>query len=68
MRTVNDLLRAALLEMGGDGLCNCEESCGCGIEDLAPCECINLSECVPAKWTIPKEDEEYRAGYYRVIE
>ena len=59
MMTVADMIRAALAGIGADGLCNCEESCGCGIEDLAPCECINLSECVAAK---------YRAGYYRAIE
>lgn len=69
-----EMLQKSLREMGGDGLCNCDESCGCGIEELSPCDCVNLSECVAAKWTIPKEDdfeyedEEYRAGYYRVIE
>ena len=74
MMTVADMIRAALAEIGADGLCNPDHECGCGIDDLAPCECLNLSECVAAKWTIPKEDdveyedEEYRAGYYRVIE
>ncbi len=59
MTTVDDIIRTALVEMGADGLCNSDEECGCGIEDLDPCECINLSECVAAK---------YRAGYYRAIE
>ena len=74
MMTVADMIRAALAGIGADGLCNCDESCGCGMEELSPCDCINLSECVAAKWTVPKEDdveyedEEYRAGYYRVIE
>jgi hypothetical protein len=60
--------------MGADGLCNSDGECGCGIDDLAPCDCINLSECVAAKWTIPKEgdweyeNEEYRDGYYMAIE
>ena len=67
MKTVNVMIRAALAGMGADGLCNPDHECGCGTDDLAPCDCVNLSECVPAKWTIPK-DEEYRAGYYRVIE
>ena len=70
----NALLQAAIKVVGGDGLCNPSEECGCGIDDLAPCECLNLGECQAAKWTIPKEDdfeyedEEYRSGYYRVIE
>jgi hypothetical protein len=74
MTTVDDIIRTALVEIGADGLCNPDEECGCGIEDLAPCDCINLAVCVPAKWTIPKEDdveyedEEYRAGYYMAIE
>ena len=68
MTTVDDIIRTVLVEMGADGLCNPDGECGCGIEDLAPCDCINLAVCVPAKWTIPKEDEEYRAGYYRAIE
>ena len=59
MKNVNDLLRAALTEMGADGLCNPDHECGCGIEELSPCGCVNLSECVAAK---------YRAGYYRAIE
>lgn len=25
------------------------EECGCGINDLAPCEAINLDDCEPAK-------------------
>ena len=74
MKSVNDLLRAALIEMGADGLCNPYTECGCGLDDFAPCDCINLSECVAAKWTVPKkddweyEDEDYRDGYYQVIE
>lgn len=59
MMTVNDMIRAALIGVGADGLCNPYTECGCGKDDLAPCECLNLSECVAAK---------YRAGYYRAIE
>ena len=41
----------ALKEKGYTGLYNgevCNEGCGCGIDDLAPCECLNLDECKPA--------------------
>ena len=56
---VRSLLQIAIKAIGGDGLCNPDSECGCGTDDLAPCGCINLSECVAAK---------YRAGYYRAIE
>jgi hypothetical protein len=32
---------------GFDGLCNPYGECGCGIDDLIPCEC-DISECSPA--------------------
>ena len=42
------LLRAVLLQVGADGLCNPGIECGCGIDDLAPClsDCLM---CIPAK-------------------
>jgi hypothetical protein len=43
-----DILRVALDQIGADGLCNPIEECGCSVDDLAPCECVNLKECVAA--------------------
>jgi hypothetical protein len=50
--TVRAMLKTHLVELGADGLCStyaCDESCGCGVDDLAPCECISLNDCVAAK-------------------
>ena len=33
-------------EHGYDGLVNSYIECGCSVDDLAPCDCINLDECV----------------------
>ena len=41
-------LRGALHEIGADGLCNPIEECGCSLDDLAPCGCLNLNECAAA--------------------
>jgi len=38
-----------LKEIGADGLCNPDAECGCDIDNLAPCDCIDLQNCVPAK-------------------
>jgi len=70
---VHVLLQKALSGIGADGLCNPEEACGCGIDDLAPCENINLDECQAAKWTQPAKDDadyddEFPEGYYKVME
>lgn len=56
---VKDLLKKALTDMGADGLWNGnpgEDACGCGINDLAPCDCLNIDECEPAT---QKEDGLY---------
>ena len=74
MKTCRQMIIEQLREMGADGLCYPGERCGCGIDDLAPCgECLNLDECVPAKWVKPKSDsweydEEFPDGYYKVME
>lgn len=47
--TSREILKDRLVAMGADGLCNITEECGCGFNDLAPCDCINLDECVPAR-------------------
>lgn len=68
---VKEMLQKALREMGADGLVNPDEECGCDIDDLAPCECLNLGECHAAKWVKPKKDdpdylEEFEDGYFKV--
>ena len=70
--TVADILKARLVELGADGLCNPDEACGCGIEALAPCDCVNLQECQAAKWISPKPGEpgyqdEWPEGYFEVL-
>jgi len=35
-------------ELEADGLCNPIKECGCPIEELAPCGCVYLNECVAA--------------------
>ena len=52
MTTAKEILIAGLKDMGADGLYNAmgdgEESCGCGLDDFAPCG-GDYWECVPAK-------------------
>lgn len=45
-----------------DGLCNPDDECGCGLDDLMPCQCPNERDCVCA-YEIPAED----SGYDRVF-
>jgi hypothetical protein len=47
---VKDFVIKALREMGADGLYSdeCDEPCGCGLDDMAPCGC-DFSGCQPAK-------------------
>ncbi len=56
MKTAKQLLIDGLKAIGADGLVNCEGDpcCGCGLDDLAPCEGtydggIDLNCCRPAK-------------------
>jgi hypothetical protein len=44
--TVKGIVVGYLKENGFDGLCG--DECGCGIDDLAPCECDAIMECKPA--------------------
>ena len=52
--TVKEKIVEWLKGMGADGLC-CEE-CGCGLDDLSPCGCDSILECVPAKLDGENED------------
>jgi len=42
-----DIIKTWLKENGYDGLCDNDE-CGCGLDDLAPCDYIGLYHCVAA--------------------
>lgn len=50
--TIIDIVKKYLLENKYDGLCDCENECGCRLDDLAPCgemsgrcEAGHLIEC-----------------------
>jgi hypothetical protein len=43
------ILVKGLRELGADGLCLPELDCGCGLDDLAPCETCDLRKCLAAK-------------------
>lgn len=46
-----------------DGLCNANGECGCGLDELMPCQCINERNCVCA-YEIPVPDgSEYDRMY-----
>jgi hypothetical protein len=43
-----DLLIKALADMGADGLYNADLECGCGLDDLIPCDTCECEVCEPA--------------------
>ena len=53
---VKQIIIEHLKSIGADGLCT--DDCGCGIDDLAPCECW-CPDCVPARKTIADEAGEF---------
>lgn len=69
MTTCRDLLRAAIKVAGGQGLCNPDQECGCGIDDLAPGQegCIDLDACQVAIW-VAGGNVDFPDGYFKVIE
>lgn len=48
-----------------DGLCNPEAECGCGLDDLMPCQCVNECACVCAyRIAAPDGCDEYGDEWY----
>jgi len=56
--TLADMIRNELERLGADGLCNNDIGCGCGIDDLAPCDGPQLN-CQPAHAAILTKPREY---------
>ena len=62
MTCVRALIQAHLRQIGADGLCNPDDECGCGADDLCPCDRSPL-DCVPARAVIATEDgDSYDQG------
>lgn len=46
--TPKEIIKKYLKDNGYDGLVSTFGDCGCSVDDLEPCGCINIDECVPA--------------------
>jgi len=72
MIAARSLLQKEIAARGGNGLCNPDAECGCDLDDLAPCECINLDGCHVAirKTSEPDSEEMANFGleYYQMME
>jgi hypothetical protein len=74
MTDARALLQAAIQASGGNGLCNPDQECGCGIDDIAPGQegCIDLDACQVARKMKSEPDSEemanYGLEYYQVVE
>jgi len=57
-RTMNvrEIVVKNLKETDFDGLCNVDNECGCGLDDLAPC-CDNILACEPAIEVVPPTND-----------
>lgn len=66
MKTVEDMLREALLKMGADGLCLYNGECGCSLSDLAPCSNPDVN-CMAARKVENSEDEDHPNGRFITI-
>ena len=55
--TVKDMVLAELKRLGADGLCCTEIGCGCGVDDLSPCGCDSVLDCIPARRKIAEESD-----------
>jgi len=58
--TVRDILIEWLKAHKCDGLCTWD--CGCGIDDLVPCDSCNV-DCNAARKSIATKEDEDRANY-----
>jgi len=45
---LKEIIKKYLQDHGYDGLVNTSDDCGCSVDDLGPCGCINVYECEPA--------------------
>lgn len=53
----HDIIAKYLNDNGYDGLCRPYGECGCGLDDLMPCDGENIAECEPG-YKIPDPDHE----------
>jgi hypothetical protein len=73
---IRNLIKTHLKAIGAGGLCT--DMCGCGIEDLAPCQGISVLDCKPAKkvkadtldddWSGLRDEAEAEGWEYVYIE
>jgi hypothetical protein len=56
-KTIREVIIEHVKSVGGDGLCNPGETCGCGIDRLNLCEYMNIDDCQPARLTLCAECE-----------
>jgi hypothetical protein len=60
---VLQIVRERIIAEGLDGLCDVETGCGCGLDDLAPCELGPYPDCqLAVKIIVPPEGDP--AGQY----
>lgn len=43
-----EIIKKYLVDNGYDGLCDSDCNCGCGVNDLSPCDNLSLFHCKPA--------------------
>ena len=59
--TVKEILIEWLLKWGYSGLWN-EDECGCGVEDLMPCDRESIQDCQPG-YRVKCDPETSDSGY-----
>lgn len=52
-----EVIKAKIADSDCDGLCNIDAECGCGVDELAPCEDGPHRDCVLAKSRTLGDDE-----------